>query len=357
MLNEMRFGKLRKSSIDKFYALKRELKYSEIEPTELFPMRHDVDRANTNRLRSLAGESRLFRAEDSEPDPSKQGQWFKNIMAPDVLELKIGAQVMLIKNLDQNLVNGTVGHVVGFGVPELADEEEEEEGGREGWTLNSRDEPVRVKGEMSVTEARKRQKIAEGVASGRIEQGPVVAWQTPNGIEKKVMVREEFKHEDNNGQKLSWRKQYPIILAWAMRCASASPPRTSSTADVCPRTASTSHKARRSSASKSTSAKSSRRASRTSPSLARRRSRDCRSSASIRRRCSRTRRSSSGAPQLDSPSMHRFASPSLPRIASSFVFRLSPVPTRFLPSPSRLACHPSSLASLCNVTFAVSTAL
>uniref|UniRef100_A0A0K3C6U0 ATP-dependent DNA helicase PIF1 n=1 Tax=Rhodotorula toruloides TaxID=5286 RepID=A0A0K3C6U0_RHOTO len=205
MLNEMRFGKLRKSSIDKFYALKRELKYSEIEPTELFPMRHDVDRANTNRLRSLAGESRLFRAEDSEPDPSKQGQWFKNIMAPDVLELKIGAQVMLIKNLDQNLVNGTVGHVVGFGVPELADEEEEEEGGREGWTLNSRDEPVRVKGEMSVTEARKRQKIAEGVASGRIEQGPVVAWQTPNGIEKKVMVREEFKHEDNNGQN-----------AWAM---------------------------------------------------------------------------------------------------------------------------------------------
>ncbi|GEM08897.1 mitochondrial dna helicase [Rhodotorula toruloides] len=220
MLNEMRFGKLSQSSIDKFYALKRELKYSEIEPTELFPMRHDVDRANQNRLRSLAGESRLFRAEDSEPDPSKQGQWFKNVMAPDVLELKIGAQVMLIKNLDHSLVNGTVGHVIGFGVPELAVEEDEERDGvgRERWTLDARDEPVRVKNEstMSVQEARKRQKIAEGVASGRIEQGPVVAWQTPNGIEKKVMVREEFKHEDNNGQKISSRKQYPIILAWAM---------------------------------------------------------------------------------------------------------------------------------------------
>lgn len=169
-------------------------------------MRHDVDRANQNRLRALQGEERVFRAEDSEPDPSKQGQWFKNVMAADTLTLKIGAQVMLIKNLDQSLVNGTVGHVVGFGVPELGDDDDEDDAEAE-WTLNSRDEPVRVKSELSVHEARKRQKIAEGVASGRIEQGPVVAWQTPNGIEKKVMVREEFKHEDNNGQKISWRKQ------------------------------------------------------------------------------------------------------------------------------------------------------
>jgi hypothetical protein len=37
-----------------------------------------------------------------------------NMVAQRVLEIKVDAQVMLIKNVDENLVNGSVGRVLGF---------------------------------------------------------------------------------------------------------------------------------------------------------------------------------------------------------------------------------------------------
>ena len=183
-------------------------------------MRNEVDRANQNRLRALPGEETVFKAEDGLNDHRPQAQadksrntYLSNFMAPETLVLKVGAQVMLIKNLDTTLVNGTVGTVVGFGVPELQESDDEDNGDER--VLGQNGEQVRgVKTERSAQEARKRQKVAEGVAAGKIEMGPVVDWQTPHGIERKVMVREEFKVEDNHGTKLAWRKQVrPAFLA------------------------------------------------------------------------------------------------------------------------------------------------
>ena len=37
-----------------------------------------------------------------------------NFLAPQVLNLKVGAQVMCIKNFDDQLVNGTLGKVIDF---------------------------------------------------------------------------------------------------------------------------------------------------------------------------------------------------------------------------------------------------
>ncbi|GAA5862115.1 hypothetical protein JCM1840_001648 [Sporobolomyces johnsonii] len=212
MLNEMRFGKLSQESIKKFSSLSREPAYNGIEPTELFPMRHQVEHANQNRLKALQGEAVTFKADDwalnRTASQMKDDPYLKNFMAPETLVLKPGAQVMLIKNLDATLVNGTVGTVVGFGVPEL--EDDEEDGG--GMVIDG----VTVKSEMSTAEVRKKQKIAQAVAQGKLELGPMVEWRTPTGIERKIMVREEFKVEDNKGSKLAHRRQYPIILAWAM---------------------------------------------------------------------------------------------------------------------------------------------
>jgi phosphodiesterase/alkaline phosphatase D-like protein len=110
-------------------------------------------------------------------------------------------------------------------VPELEDEVGEEDvgGGDANWAVGFGGEQVRtaggVKQEMSAAEARKRQKITEGVASGKIELGPTVDWQTPHGIERKTMVREEFKVEDNQGNKLAWRKQVRLFLpSFALHC-------------------------------------------------------------------------------------------------------------------------------------------
>ncbi|GAA5841864.1 hypothetical protein JCM3766R1_005592 [Sporobolomyces carnicolor] len=202
MLNEMRFGQLTADSISKFKGLSRELTYNGVEPTELFPMRHQVDSANQNRLRALRGEEVEFKSEDWAGDKSadqmKSDTYLNNFMAPERLVLKIGAQVMLIKNLDTTLVNGTVGTVVGFGVPELEDD--------------PGDDLI----EKTTSELRNQARVAAALAAGKIEKSPMIDWQTPAGIERKIMAREEFKVEDNQGRRLASRKQYPIILAWAM---------------------------------------------------------------------------------------------------------------------------------------------
>ncbi|GAA6060678.1 hypothetical protein JCM10212_005060 [Sporobolomyces blumeae] len=215
MLNEMRFGKLSPMSIASFKALSRELKNGGCEPTELFPMRHQVESANAARLRALPGDIVEFKAVDwalnKQGDALKADTYLNNFMAPAELKLKVGAQVMLIKNLDISLVNGTVGTVVGFGVPELEDTDDEED-----YVLNAAGGIKSEPREKTTQEIRRKQRIAAAVASGQLEQSPMVEWQTPQGIERKIMAREEFKVEDAQGKSIASRKQYPIILAWAM---------------------------------------------------------------------------------------------------------------------------------------------
>ncbi|GAA5967735.1 hypothetical protein JCM3765_000015 [Sporobolomyces pararoseus] len=220
MLNEMRFGTLSSDSITKFKGLSREPKFNGIEPTELFPLRNQVEAANNNRLRALKGEEVVFKAEDwagdKPPDQMRSDTYLNNFMAPERLVLKIGAQVMLIKNLDATLVNGTVGTVVGFGVPELEDYSDDEGDAERDIIFPDGTIVKGEKREKTTTELRNQARIAAAVAAGKIEKSPMIDWQTPQGIERKIMAREEFKVEDNQGRKLASRKQYPIILAWAM---------------------------------------------------------------------------------------------------------------------------------------------
>ncbi|TPX59716.1 hypothetical protein PhCBS80983_g02276 [Powellomyces hirtus] len=114
LLNEMRVGIVSPESEQLLTSLSRDLHYSDgIEPTQLYAIRTQVETANGQRLRNLKGESRTFNAVDQCKNDSDRNK-LKDMMAPLVLELKIGAQVMLIKNIDANLVNGSLGIVQGF---------------------------------------------------------------------------------------------------------------------------------------------------------------------------------------------------------------------------------------------------
>jgi ATP-dependent DNA helicase PIF1 len=136
MLNEMRFGRLSNASIAKFKALSREIVYEDgLGATELlvsssplpfytdgffsFPRREDVDRSNVTRINRLQTDEMVFEAKDSGTikDPVHRSKILANFMAPERIALRLEAQVMLIKNMDEDLVNGSMGRVVGFEFP------------------------------------------------------------------------------------------------------------------------------------------------------------------------------------------------------------------------------------------------
>lgn len=52
-------------------------------------------------------------------DSTQREKMLSNFMAPKELTLRVGAQVMLIKNMDESLVNGSMGKVLRFVNPSL----------------------------------------------------------------------------------------------------------------------------------------------------------------------------------------------------------------------------------------------
>ncbi|TFY70120.1 hypothetical protein EVJ58_g64 [Rhodofomes roseus] len=125
MLNEMRLGTLSQSTIMAFRGLDRRVVYKDdIEPTDLFPTKREVYGANYTRLEQLLGEAKSFPAAD-QPGTDNEGFLIsvermdrlleQQAIAPKRINLKIGAQVMLITNIVQGvLVNGSVGKVTDF---------------------------------------------------------------------------------------------------------------------------------------------------------------------------------------------------------------------------------------------------
>jgi len=66
----------------------------------------------------LRGESKTYYANDGgQATGDMRQKLLDNFMAQQVLHLTVGAQVMLIKNIDETLVNGSMGIVVGFQEP------------------------------------------------------------------------------------------------------------------------------------------------------------------------------------------------------------------------------------------------
>lgn len=89
-----------------------------IDYTVLFAKNVDVDAINNSKLRELPGHMFTFNSLD-------QGEesMLKNLTVPAILNIKVGAQVVLLKNLsaDQGLVNGSRGVVVDVREADLDD--------------------------------------------------------------------------------------------------------------------------------------------------------------------------------------------------------------------------------------------
>lgn len=252
----MRRGEISPDAKKTFISLSRPLTFHDgILPTELFPLRTEVDRANASRLIALPGPSIKYEARDSGAAPAeKRAKLLDNMVAQRLLELKTDAQVMLVKNVDESLVNGSVGKILGFfshaacigsvSLPVDADADAKREGtpasskpksnsqdasgkhnatvrhiqvGPDGRMPISYVPPTGEEKENSGGTPIQKKGTSKGKGKAKDDElYPLVEFQTPQGKEIVLVVRDEFRSEDNEGKLSARRVQIPLVLAWAM---------------------------------------------------------------------------------------------------------------------------------------------
>lgn len=114
LLNDIRMGITSPKTLQLIKKFEKPVEYSDgIEPTELYPTRREVDLSNKRRLERLPGYSIVYNAVDFVP-PNINANVLNNVMAEKEIVLKEDAQVMMLKNIDDNLVNGSLGRVLFF---------------------------------------------------------------------------------------------------------------------------------------------------------------------------------------------------------------------------------------------------
>ena len=83
-------------------------------PVKLYTHNIDVDRINNEKLDALLGETESYLS-TGVGEPALVAALTKSMLAPELLDLKIGAQVIFVKNNPAKwYYNGTIGEVVGF---------------------------------------------------------------------------------------------------------------------------------------------------------------------------------------------------------------------------------------------------
>jgi len=208
MLNEMRLGRISDRTVKNFQALSRPIEAEDgLEVTELFPTRNEVENSNQRRLKALPGKSYRYDAIDSgSADPATRDRLLVNMMAPPTIELKKNAQVMLIKNIDEQLVNGSLGTVKAF-MTEASFEI------RCGGDLGSDDDSDMKKRVRAFTNALS----GNADARGDNREYPLVEFHLVDGSRRSILCcPEDWKVELPTGETQASRKQLPLILAWAL---------------------------------------------------------------------------------------------------------------------------------------------
>ncbi|EOO02136.1 putative dna repair and recombination protein pif1 protein [Phaeoacremonium minimum UCRPA7] len=213
MLNEMRLGQISQDTVKAFQGLSRPLRFDDdLEVTELFPTRNEVENSNEKRLKALPGKSYRYDAHDT-GDPAIREKLLQNMMAPKTLELKKGAQVMLIKNMDETLVNGSLGKVIGF----MTESHFNITGG--GFDAFGADD----EGMDTGMDPKVKKRLAmfsrelDSSAGPDRKEYPLVQFHAVDGTPRILLcVSEPWKVELPTGEVQASREQLPLILAWAL---------------------------------------------------------------------------------------------------------------------------------------------
>lgn len=231
MLNQMRRGEMESSTVNAFKAQWKSLQTPrDIVPTELFPRKADVERSNEKRLAALKGPRVVFEAEDTyRDDDARKFVKLENLICAPRVELKVGAQVMMIKNIDESLVNGTVGTVIGFmsestymlvqeghlssvDTPDIVNLKEEELE----TVFGSRKEAFESNDPTLI----RKWKLIDGLRKDATTLGkkyPLVRYHLQDGtFRDRLALPEKWSIEDYEGKILASRTQIPLILAWAL---------------------------------------------------------------------------------------------------------------------------------------------
>jgi ATP-dependent DNA helicase PIF1 len=167
-------------------------------------------------MNRLSGEVMTFVATDSGTikDVQTREKLLANCMAPRVIQLKKGAQVMLIKNMEGNLVNGSLGKVTAFMDESTFDyySKNEKDFTSESGFLSDEERSIRAKKKLKLMSYNDK----EGeITTSR--KWPLVCFVQPDGTERHFLCQPEtWKIELPNGEVQAQRQQVPLILAWAL---------------------------------------------------------------------------------------------------------------------------------------------
>ncbi|KAF5020384.1 hypothetical protein F66182_7592 [Fusarium sp. NRRL 66182] len=209
ILNQIREGCLSPISVGRLRKLHRPLADNGAEATELFPLRREADWANSRRLRNINAPAYSYTAKDGGiiTNPHVRKMLLSDCIAPESLTLKIGAQVMCIKNVDETLVNGSQGRIVGFANTESF------------WHHGWEDDDAH---HDTVLPRKLDDMIQEG-----LPLYPVVRFVTPDGSTRihfcepeewavERWVPDPWEEDGWRVEKLATRTQVPLLLAWAL---------------------------------------------------------------------------------------------------------------------------------------------
>ena len=149
----------------------------------------------------LQTEESGFKATDggTVTEPNQREKHLANLMAPAILNLRVDAQVMLIKNLDENLVNGSMGRVLRFADPAAFDPD------------------VEVSSDLGQGKNAGQQRKPGGT------KYPVVRFAVKGGHMDLLVMPESWKVENAGGEILASRMQVSsgsvcIVLSLSLRC-------------------------------------------------------------------------------------------------------------------------------------------